>query len=122
MHPLPPIDQLDQLGFCGNEIESISIGFNVVHFNLSGGGYIASLNGFEQVTAAGDFRYYDVQEKHGAPLWTDLLLKPIVRLTRDDDLRLTLELADGSKLTILSDVSPYESVHLSWGNDNFWVC
>jgi hypothetical protein len=119
MHPFPPAEELQC--FVGDAIAQVSLDPHAVQFSFESSRRLVAEQRIEHVEADGTVWAYDCQEAKGAPVVLQrLLYRPIVRVERDD-LRLTFRVDDGSSLTVVSELGPYESGHIETPEMGFVV-
>ena len=107
MHPFPPAETLKI--FVGDAIAQASLDPYAVQFSFESMRRLVAEHQIEHIEPDGTIWDYDCQAAQRPPLVLHrLLYKPITRVDRDD-LRLTFRFEDGSALSILSELGPYES-------------
>lgn len=119
MHPFPPAEELQY--FVGDAIAQVSLDPHAVQFSFESSRRLVAEQCIEHVEADGTVWAYDCQAAKAAPVvFQRLLYQPIVGIERED-LRLTFRLDDGSALTVVSELGPYESGHIETPEKGFVV-
>jgi hypothetical protein len=92
-----------------------------LQFRFESSRHLVAENRIEHAEADGTVWAYDCQATERAPVVLQrLLYRPILAVERED-LRLTFRMDDGSSLTVLSDLGPYESGHIEAPEIGFTV-
>jgi hypothetical protein len=119
MHPFPPAEDLQY--FVGDAIAQVSLDPYAVQFSFESLRRLVAEQRIEHAEADGTVWEYDCQAAEGPPLILQrLLYRPIVAVERED-LRLTFRFDDGSALTVVSELGPYESGHIETPEKGFVV-
>lgn len=110
MHPFPPADALQF--FIGDAIAQVWLDPFSLQFRFETSRHLVVEHRVEHAERDGTVWAYDCQAAERAPVVLHrLLYRPIVAVEREE-LRLTFRMDDGSSLTVLSDLGPYESGHI----------
>jgi hypothetical protein len=119
MHPFPPVEDLQC--FVGDAIAQVSLDPYAVQFSFESLRRLVAEQRLHHAEADGTIWDYDCQAAEGPPLVLQrLLYRPIVAVERED-LRLTFRFDDGSTLTVVSELGPYESGHIETPEKGFVV-
>lgn len=119
MHPFPSADALQF--FIGDSIAQVWLDPYSLQFSFESSRHLFVENRIEHAEPDGTLWTYDCQEMERGPLVLQrLLYRPIVAVERED-LRLTLRIDDGSSLTVLSDLGPYEAGYIDAPEIGFTV-
>jgi len=107
MGSFPDVEQLQC--FVGDAIAQVSLDPHSVQFAFESMRRLVAEFGIEHVEPDGTLWRYDCRAADGPPLILHrALYRPIVAIERTD-LRLTFIFDDGSTLSVLSEIGPYES-------------
>jgi hypothetical protein len=110
MYPFPPIEELQC--FVGDAIAQIWLDPWAVQFTFESRRRLVAGQRIEQIEPDGTLWTYDCKAADGAPIVLQrLLYRPIVGVERED-LRLSFQIDNGSTLTVVSELGPYESGHI----------
>lgn len=110
MHPFPPTEEVQC--FVSDAIAQVSLDPHAVQFSFESSRRVVAEQRIEHGEADGTVWTYDCQAAERAPIILQrLLYRPIVAVERED-LRLTFRIDDGSSLSVLSELGPYESGHI----------
>lgn len=119
MHPFPPAEALQC--FVGDAIAHVSLDPYAVQFGFESGRRIVAEHRIEHAESDGTRWGYDCQAEEGSPLILHrVVYRRIVEVERDD-LRLTFRMEDGSALSVLAELGPYESGHIEAPETGFAV-
>jgi hypothetical protein len=119
MHPFPPEAGLPN--FVGDEIVQVWLDPWGVRLLFGSGIQLYIEEGYEQTEPGGKVWAYDCDAANGpAVLIQRHLYQKIVGMKREE-LRLTLSMADGATLAILSELGPHESGHIDLLNGGMVV-
>ena len=119
MRPFPPTAELQC--FVGDAITQVCLDPFALQFSFESPRRLVAELRVEQLEPTGTEWAYDCKASEGCPLILHRLLgRRIVRVDRED-LRLTFKFEDGSALTIVADIGPYESGHIDTPETGFVV-
>ena len=110
MHPFPPAENLQC--FVGDAIAQVSLDPHAVQLSFDSGRRLVAEQRIEQVEADGTVWAYDCQAAVGAPVVLQRLLYRAIVAVEREELRLTFRMDDGSELSVVSELGPYESGHI----------
>ncbi len=110
MHPFPPAKELQC--FVGDAIAQVSLDPFAVQFSFESRRRLVAAQRLELVEPDGTPWIYDCEAAEGAPLILHRLLYRRIVAVEREDLRLTFRIDDGSALSVLTELGPYESGHI----------
>lgn len=107
MHPLPSAAELQC--FVGDAIAQVSLDPYGIQFSFESQRRLAAYSRIEQIEPNGTAWLYECEAAEGPPLIIHRLLYRRIVAVEREDLRLTFRIEDGSALSVLSEIGPYES-------------
>lgn len=110
MHPFPPTEELQC--FVGDAIAQVQLDPHTVQFSFESTRHLAAALRIEHVEPDSTVWTYDCQAAEDPPLVIHRLLYRRILAVEREDLRLTFRIDDGSALSVVSEVGPYESGHI----------
>ena len=119
MHPFPPTEQLQC--FVGDAIAQVWLDPYSVQFRFESKRHLVAEQRVEHVEADGTVWAYDCQAAEGSPLVLQRLLYRRIVAVEREALRLTFRLDDGSALSVVSELGPYESGQIQTPERGFVV-
>ena len=119
MHPFPPAHELQC--FVGDAISQVWLDPHSVQFRFESTRHLLAELSIEQVEPDGTLWTYDCRAEEGPPLILHRLLHRRIVAVEREDFRLTFRIDDGSELSVLSDLGPYESGHIQAPETGFVV-
>jgi hypothetical protein len=119
MHPFPPAEQLEC--FVGDAIAQVWLDPWSVQLRFESMRHLFAAQRIEHVEPNGTLWEYDCQAEEGPPLILNRLLYRRIVAVEREDLRLTFLIDDGSALSVLTELGPYESGHIEGPEIGFAV-
>ena len=119
MHPFPPAHELQC--FVGDAIAQVWLDPHSVQFRFESGRHLFVAQDLEQVEPDGKLWAYDCVAAEGSPIILHRLLYRKIIAVEREDLRLTFRIDDGSALSVMSELGPYESGHIQAPETGFVV-
>src|SRR4051812_31244500 len=119
MHPFPPAHELQC--FVGDAISQVGLDPPSVQFRFESTRHLLAELGIEQAGPDGTLWAYDCRAAEGPPLIIHRLLYRRIVAVEREDFRLTFRTDDGSALSVLSELGPYESGHIQAPETGFAV-
>ena len=119
MQPFPPAQELQC--FVGDAIAQVSLDPYAVQISFESMRRLVAEHRIEHVEPDGTVWGYDCEAANGPPLIVHRLLYRRIVAVEREELRLTFRIEDGSALTVLADIGPYESGHIDAPETGFVV-
>lgn len=119
MHLIPTIYQV--ASFEGDAIAQVWLDPYGVRFLFESMDQLYAEHGIEHVEPDGKIWRYNCEATKGPSLVLHRLLYKRINADERSDLRLTFRFEDGSALTVLSELGPYECGHIISKKGGYWV-